>query len=91
MGYEPHLFDLALAPDLVYKLDGDPAYRQARDELPAELLKVVDPEAVGRQARANLATIGLTRADCCTFEPNAVTAGPAAKMACRVCPCARMP
>jgi choline-sulfatase len=51
--HEPQLFDLVEDPDEINDLGQDPQYQAIRDELCMELLEIVDPEQVDKEAKEN--------------------------------------
>jgi choline-sulfatase len=53
VGYEPELFDLDTDPDETSNKAGDPSCSAVVDEMHAGLRRIVDPEAVDRQAKAD--------------------------------------
>lgn len=53
VGYEPELFDLESDPNEVINRAGDPLCFSRLDEMRGELRKIVDPQAVDRQAKAD--------------------------------------
>lgn len=62
VGAQPQLFDLEADPGEFHDLAADLSYAPVRAELHAELLRILDPEAVDRQAKANQAIDGIRRA-----------------------------
>lgn len=56
-GLAPQLFDLQDDPGEIKDLGGSEAFREVREDLHAELLKVCDPDAVDRRAKSDQADI----------------------------------
>jgi len=55
VGFAPELFDLASDPGETLDLAGDPAYRETRAQMEAQLRSMIDPEAVNAHAFADQA------------------------------------